>query len=283
MDEPLTIVPPASSLEDDDFFRLSAFIEEHYGIQLPITKRKMVEARLQKRLKALKVGSFAEYFDHAFSQNGRDEYGQMIDLITTNKTDFFREPSHFDFLTHEIFPGILKLKKADDPIRIWSAACSSGEEVYSLVITLEEFFQKTVNKHSYRIVGTDLSVSVLRKAITAVYDEERIGNLPLYVKKRYFLKGKDNARAKVKSEYTKNVSFKRLNLLKPFFGIEQNQDIIFCRNVLIYFNRAVQEQVIAQLVGQLRIGGYLFVGHAESISNMRLPLLQVRPTMYKKI
>src|SRR5690606_31892463 len=216
---------------------------------------------------------------------GYAEYKQMIDLITTNKTDFFREPAHFDFLTQEILPELLKQKNSDDPIRIWSSASSSGEEVYSTLITLEEYFLKIFKKHPYKILGTDLSEQVLKKAVTAVYDEDRIETLPLYLKKRYFQKNKnkDNALARIKPEFLKHVEFRRLNLLKAFVGVEQNYDIIFCRNVLIYFNRAVQETVITKLVAHLRPGGYLLIGHAESITNMKLPIVQVKPTMYKKI
>lgn len=275
----------SGKLSMDDFVQVSAFIEEHYGIQLPVTKLKMVEARLQKRLKMLQINSFTAYFDHVFSENGYAEYKQMIDLITTNKTDFFREPAHFDFLTQEILPEILKQKTSDDPIRIWSSASSSGEEVYSTLITLEEYFLKIFKKHPYKILGTDLSEQVLKKAVTAVYDEDRIATLPLYLKKRYFQKNKnkDNALARIKPEFLKHVEFRRLNLLKAFVGVEQHYDIIFCRNVLIYFNRAVQETVITKLVAHLRPGGYLLIGHAESITNMKLPIVQVKPTMYKKI
>lgn len=275
----------SGKLSMDDFKQVSAFIEEHYGIQLPTTKLKMVEARLQKRLKTLQINSFTAYFDHVFSENGYAEYKQMIDLITTNKTDFFREPAHFDFLTQEILPELLKQKNSDDPIRIWSSASSSGEEVYSTLITLEEYFLKIFKKHPYKILGTDLSEQVLKKAVTAVYDEDRIETLPLYLKKRYFQKNKnkDNALARIKPEFLKHVEFRRLNLLKAFVGVEQNYDIIFCRNVLIYFNRAVQETVITKLVAHLRPGGYLLIGHAESITNMKLPIVQVKPTMYKKI
>ncbi|HYF69521.1 MAG TPA: protein-glutamate O-methyltransferase CheR [Ohtaekwangia sp.] len=278
-------VAQSGKLSMDDFLQVSAFIEEHYGIQLPITKLKMVEARLQKRLKALNVNSFTTYFDYVFSESGFAEYKNMIDLITTNKTDFFRETAHFEFLTQEVFPEILKRKAADDPIRIWSAASSSGEEVYSTLITLEEFFLKTFKKHPYKILGTDLSEQVLKQAVTAVYDEDRIEALPLHLKKRYFQrnKNKDNALARIKPDYLKHVEFKRLNLLKAFVGIEHNYDIIFCRNVLIYFNRVVQETVITKLVAHLSPGGYLLIGHAESITNMKLPLAQVRPTMYKKL
>lgn len=271
-------------LQMDEFLRISEYIQEHFGIQLPVTKMKMVEARLQKRLKALSLMSFSEYFDFVFSEEGKPEHTHMIDLITTNKTEFFRESAHFDFLTSEVLPTLIKKKQPGDIIKIWSAAASTGEEVYSILITLEEYFFKTFKTHPYQLLGSDLSVQVLKKAVAAVYDEERISNIPLNIKKRYFLKGKslDAPKARIKPEYLKSVSYKQLNLLKPFSRIDANFDVIFCRNVLIYFSREVQQDVIARLVGHLKPGGYLFIGHSESLTNMHLPIKQVRPTIYKK-
>lgn len=279
------LVNETEKLELNEFLLVSEFIQEHYGIQLPITKKKMVEARLQKRLKALNLVSFKDYFDYAFGDHGKDEYVHMIDLITTNKTEFFREPAHFDALSREIFSAILKGKAPNESLKIWSAACSTGEEIYSLLITLEEFFLRSLRRHNYQLVGTDVSMQVLKKAASAVYEESKIENVPLFIRKRYFLKSRDtvNPRARIKPELLKSVAFKHLNLLKPFNAMENSFDIIFCRNVLIYFNRTVQQDVISKLVERLRIGGYLFIGHSESLTNMQLPLVQVRPTLYKKI
>lgn len=272
-------------LEVEDFLRISDFIQEHYGIQLPLSKMKMVEARLQKRLKALKLLTFHEYLDFVFSAKDYSEYVHMIDLITTNKTEFFRESAHFDFLTAGILPGILATKKPQEEIKIWSAACSTGEEVYSILITLEEYFFKTFKAHPYKILGTDLSTHVLKRAAAAIYAEERIADMPLHLKKRYFLKSKnqENPTARIKPSLLKSVDYKRLNLLKPFIGLEPSYDIIFCRNVLIYFSREVQQEVVSKLASKLVAGGYLFIGHSESLTNMQLPLMQVRPTLYKKI
>jgi chemotaxis protein methyltransferase CheR len=272
-------------LSNDDFSLISEFIETHYGIQLPYTKKKMVEARLQKRLRASQFESFHEYFDHVFSQEGGDEYTRMVDLITTNKTEFFREPAHFDFLNQTVLPELARKNSGHDAIKIWSAASSTGEEIYSIMITLEEFVIRQLKKVRYRMLGTDLSGEVLQQAVKAVYDEDRIDGVPAPIKKRYFQRSKDreHPRARVKNEFLQNVEFRQLNLLKPFNRIDKDFDLIFCRNVLIYFNRSVQQQVVASLANHLKLGGYLFIGHSESLANMDLPLVQIKPTIYKKI
>jgi len=280
----MTTLAPTSieKLQDEDFLQISAFIEEHYGIQLPVSKKMMVEARLQRRLKATNISTFGEYFSLVFSPEGRTEFQKMIDLITTNKTDFFRESNHFDFLSESVLPGLVR---EQDTINIWSSACSSGEEVYSILITLEEYFFRTLRSVPYSILGTDLSMQVLEKAARAIYDEDRLDNVPLYIKKRYFLKNKDreNPKARVKPDLLKSVAFKQLNLLKEIKGIDFNFDIIFCRNVLIYFNREVQQEVVSKLIRHLKPGGFLLIGHSESLNNMSLPVRQVKPTVYQKI
>lgn len=272
-------------LETENFLQVSEYIQRHYGIQLPVTKKKMVEARLQKRLKALNLDSFKHYFEYVFGGENHAEYVQMIDLLTTNKTEFFRESAHFDFLSSVVLPEFLASNQGVEPMNIWSAAAATGEEVYSILITLEEYFYKGYSRCPYSIVGTDLSTQVLKKAVAAIYSEDKIASLPLTIKKRYFLKSKDrqNPRARIMPELLKHVEFKRLNLLEPYAGMQRKFDVIFCRNVLIYFDRTVQQRVITKLVDQINPDGYLFIGHAESLTNMQLPLKQIKPTIYKKI
>ncbi len=278
-------IPYIEKLQTEDFLRISEYIEEHYGIQLPPSKMKMVEARLQKRLKAQGLTSYSEYFEFAFSPDGRQEYTHMVDLITTNKTEFFRESAHFDFLNSDAFPEIIRKKSPGGQIKIWSAAASTGEEVYSILISLEEYFFKTFKSHPYHILGTDLSIQVLKKAVAGIYDEDRIAGLPMNIKKRYFLRGTSSEvpKARIKPVLLNSVEYKQLNLLKSFSNIDADFDIIFCRNVLIYFNREVQHTVISKLIEHIKPGGYLFIGHSESLTNMQLPLKQVRPTIYKKL
>ena len=267
-----------------DFTKLSNFIYDEYGIKLTPVKKTMLESRLQKRLNALQMDSYKDYCDFVFSTQGRQqELIHMIDLVTTNKTDFFREPAHFDFLTNQILPEFTS-NTIVRPLKIWSAGCSSGEEPYTLAMVINEFCesQQPIN---YSIAATDLSTHVLNKAITAVYSEERVAGIPLQLKRKYFLKSKDPSKKTVRIvPYLRNrVSFGRLNFMDDSLDIASDFDIVFCRNVIIYFDKITQEKVINKLCDKVKPGGYFFLGHSESITGMQVPLEQLKPTVFKKI
>ncbi len=272
-------------MTDDDFGRLSSFIYEELGIKMPYQKKIMLQSRLQKRLAALNMGSYKEYIDFVFSKEGlEDEIIKMIDLITTNKTDFFRESSHFDYLTSTVLPEICSGKQQKKTIRIWSAGCSSGEEPYTLAIVLKEFLENQPD-FDFEIYATDISLRILQKAATAIYPIDRINEIPLALKKKYFLKSKDQTNKTVRliPEIRSKVTFQRLNFMDPYYAVEREFDIVFCRNVLIYFDREIQQQVITKLASKLKFDGYFFLGHSESITNMKVPLRQIRPTIFRKI
>ena len=271
-------------LKESDFRRLSQFIENHLGIKMPPTKRVMLESRLQKRLRLLKYDTFTQYIDYVFSEEGlRSELYHMIDAVTTNKTDFFREADHFDFLLNHWLIRQGSFYDAATPCRIWSAGCASGEEVYTLMIVMEEFKRQHPD-FFYSIIGTDISLKVLHEAVDAVYEEDKIANLPIEYKKRYFLKSKNPARraVRVKPEFRNKVRFERLNLMDKEYPFRQAFDIIFCRNVIIYFDRKTQEQLVYHLVSHLKSEGLLFLGHSESMTGLNLPLSLVAPTVYCK-
>jgi len=271
-------------LKESDFRRLSQFIENHLGIKMPPTKRVMLESRLQKRLRLLKYDTFTQYIDYVFSEEGlRSELYHMIDAVTTNKTDFFREADHFDFLLNHWLIRQGSFYDAATPCRIWSAGCASGEEVYTLMIVMEEFKRQHPGFY-YSIIGTDISLKVLHQAVDAVYEEEKIANLPIEYKKRYFLKSKnpDRREVRVKPEFRNKVRFERLNLMDKEYPFRQAFDIIFCRNVIIYFDRKTQEQLVWHLVSHLKHEGLLFLGHSESMTGIDLPLSLVAPTVYCK-
>jgi chemotaxis protein methyltransferase CheR len=204
----------------------------------------------------------------------------MIDVVSTNKTDFFREPRHFDFMTRSILP----LFEGRD-LKVWSSASSSGEEVYSIAITIEEYIRQ--NKQiNYSIFGTDISTRILQKALNAIYTADRVENISLEFKKRYFLKSKDKEEQKVRivQELRKKTSFERLNLMDTLYkGIDRDFNMIFCRNVLIYFDRPTQEKVINKLCSHLEPGGYFILGHSESVTGLNVPLKQVSPTIFTKL
>jgi chemotaxis protein methyltransferase CheR len=267
-----------------DFNRLSTFINNAYGIKMPMAKKVMLECRLQKRLTALHMASYKEYCDFLFSEDGlTHEMLHMIDAVTTNKTDFFREPSHFDFLTQVALPKLCEGYDGCKEINVWSAGCSSGEEVYTLAMVLNEFAEMT-REIDYRIMGTDVSVSMLSKAAAAVYTEERIADIPMWLRKKYLMRSKDRANQtiRVNAATRAKTDFKRINLMDEEYAVHNKYDIIFCRNVLIYFDKATQCAVINKLASKLKPGGYLFLGHAETVSSMQLPLVPVQPTILKK-
>lgn len=270
-----------TKLSTEEFNRLSVYINTNFGIKMPPEKRTMLQSRLQKRLRDLNLSTFKEYIDMVFTENGESsELIHMIDVVTTNKTDFFREPAHFDYITNEVLPKITGRQ-----IKIWSAGCSSGEEVYTIAIVVKEFLLKN-HGFDYQILGTDISSRVLSKAVNAIYNEDRIANIPLELKKKYFLKSKDRATPTVRviKDLRSKAYYQRLNFIdNDYSTIKDMFDIVFCRNVLIYFDRPTQEKVIFRLCQKLKYGGYFFLGHSESIMGMNLPLKQIRPTIFQKI
>jgi chemotaxis protein methyltransferase CheR len=270
-------------LSDQDFGRLSAFIFNNYGIKMPKAKQIMLQSRLQKRLRELNITNFKDYVDYVFSKEGQDnEVIHMIDVVSTNKTDFFREPGHFDFMQTTVLPEFIEENKYRT-FKVWSAGCSSGEEPYTIAISLSEFHEK-YGAPDYAIYATDISTRILRSAAEAIYKEARIENIPLVLKRKYFLKSKErmNPTVRVIPELRKKVVFDRLNFMDPNFAVNETFDLIFCRNVLIYFERATQEEVINKLCSRLKPGGYFFLGHSESITNMDVPLSQLKPTIFRK-
>jgi chemotaxis protein methyltransferase CheR len=272
-------------MPDSVFEKLSNFIYSEYGIKMPPAKKVMLQSRLQKRLREMKMNSYEEYCDYVFSKDGEAlELIHMIDVVTTNKTDFFREPTHFDFLQQTVLPEFVAREKQKRTMKIWSAGCSSGEEVYTLAIVISDFMEKHKNI-DYSILGTDISTRILQKAFDAVYAEERAINIPLETKRKYFLRSKDRSKPSVRliPELRKKTHYQRLNFMDENYSIHDVFDIIFCRNVLIYFDRETQQKVINRLCRHLKTGGYFFLGHSESITGMKVPLVQLKPTIFMKV
>lgn len=267
-------------MSTSEFNKISTYIFTEFGIKMPPGKKTMLESRLQKRLRELQIKNFTHYFDYVFSTAGRNgELINMIDLVTTNKTDFFREADHFSFITNQVLPSY----EHEKPLKIWSAGCSSGEEGYTLCMMMNEFIEQYFNIN-YSIYATDLSTEVLSKGIKAVYSEERVATIPLLLKRKYFLKSKDSTikTVRILPELRKKITFQRLNFMDDSYSVPHPFDIIFCRNVLIYFDRETQEKVIKKLCDKLKPGGYFFLGHSESITDMEVPLKQIKPTVFVK-
>lgn len=270
-------------LEDKEYKQLSSFILNQFGIKLPPNKKTLLQCRLQKRLKTLNYQSFKEYTNYIFSATGlKEEVYNMIDAVSTNKTDFFREPVHFDFLLGQGLTTYLKLS-GKNKLSVWSAGCSSGEEPYTLGMILMEF-ASTKSDFDFKILATDISKRVLQHAVDGIYQVEKTQIIPYDLKMKYLLKGINSCenRVRIIPELRNKVEFRRYNLLSTDFSSNGKFDIIFCRNVLIYFEREVQYRILKQFCSILNNGGYLFLGHSESITGYSLPLNQIRPTIFEK-
>ncbi|MBS2213035.1 methyltransferase domain-containing protein [Carboxylicivirga mesophila] len=270
-----------AELSEKDFQAFSDFIYNEYGIKMPPVKRVMLQGRLLKRIRELNMKSYTEYKEYFFSKEGQaKEIYNFLNVVTTNKTDFFREPVHFDFLRNEVLPK----HNGNGFFKVWSAGCSSGEEPYTISIVLNEYKRESPS-FNFSIHGSDISNKVLTSAAKGVYAENKIAIIPLELKKRYFLKSKDrlNPTVRVKPELQRNIALKHVNLMDSHYDMNETFDVIFCRNVLIYFDRATQERVIGKLCNYLKPGGIFFIGHSESLSGMNVPLDHIRPTIFRKI
>jgi len=271
-------------LSEDEFKKLSALVNGELGIKMPPAKRTLLESRLQKRLRALSLGSYAEYCDLLFNKGGmKTELVHMLDLVTTNKTDFFREAHHFEFLVSTAISSLLESR--GPRVRLWSAGCSTGEEPYTLAMALSEFGRLNPGAGlDFTIAATDISTRVLESACRGVYNEDRITPVPIELRRRYFLKSKDAARSlvRVTPELRGRISFSRVNLMDETYSVEAPVDIIFCRNVIIYFDKPTQERLFAKFCEYLKPGGFIFIGHSETLSGFDLPLKKVSASVYMK-
>lgn len=276
----------AKPMTAQEFVRLSEFIHTQCGIKMPHGKKIMLEARLQKRLKSVGAATFGEYCEYLFhSPNSQDELVQMINAVTTNKTDFFREPGHFPILTDTVLlPFIDPAPGSGSCFTIWSAGCSSGEEPYTLAMVLAEFAALHPG-FRFSIVATDISTKVLEKAKLGIYDEERVAPVPLSIKQKYLMKSRDRSKGQVRitPELRSLIRFERVNLMDEQYRRPELLDVVFCRNVIIYFERVNQEKLLGRLCNSLKPGGYLFLGHSETVHGFDLPLQRVTSTVYRKI
>jgi chemotaxis protein methyltransferase CheR len=266
-----------------EFEQLRAIMYASVGIALQLGKEELIRTRLLKRLRALGMGSFSKYIAHVQTPAGRGEFSTMVDLLTTNKTNFFREEAHFDFITERVFP---KHRNERRPVTIWSAGCSSGEEPYTLSMLLREHIpEPTFGK--CRILATDLSTIVLEKAKAGIYDELQVADVPPEIQSKSFLPAPPHEgvrRLEVKQEVRKIVTFGRLNLNAPDpWPMRGPFDLIFCRNVMIYFDDPTRERLVSRFAELLPVGGFLFIGHSESLSSIKTSLKYVRPAVYEKV
>ncbi|MDR3509798.1 MAG: CheR family methyltransferase [Caulobacteraceae bacterium] len=277
-------IPPlqADRISRRNFQRLSEYIYDYCGIKLPPTKMTMVEGRLRRRLRALNLTSFDAYCDFIFEQGGLEQENvYLVNALTTNKTDFFREPKHFEFLSRTALPEIIQRRPRR--IKAWSAACSTGAEPYTLAMVIDHALGDGPDI-PYSILATDLSTDVLAVARRGVYPEDMLEPTPKALRRKYVLESKDRSAklCRIAPALRAQVSFARMNLMDPAYPVDKDLDMIFCRNVLIYFDKPTQQAVLDKLCDHLRPGGYLFLGHSESIAGMTLPVTQVANTGFRR-
>jgi chemotaxis protein methyltransferase CheR len=277
-----------ATLSDREFQRLSEFIYGECGIKMPNEKKTMLEARLQKRLRILGLRSFREYCDYLFSPSGMEnELVHMIDVVTTNKTDFYREPRHFEYLVQKVLPELMTKYGAgiNRNLMVWSAGCSTGEEPYTLAMVLGDFAERSPGlMFKHVILASDISTRVLEKAQRGVYEHEQVAPVPHEQKKKYLLRSKDKSKnlVRIVPALREVVRFRRINFIKGHFDMREPMDIIFCRNVIIYFDKSTQEVLLNRFCEHLSPGGYIFLGHSETLHGLDVPLTQVEPTVYMK-
>jgi chemotaxis protein methyltransferase CheR len=277
----------AGSLSAAQFERLAAYIHRVAGIKMPPSKHSMVEGRLRRRVAATGAASFAAYCDAVFEAGeAGEEMVNLIDAITTNKTDFFREPDHFKILAEKVLPS---LDTARAPLKIWSAACSTGAEPYTLAMVVSDYMQaqraKFLPMPPPHILATDLCTTVLKTARMGIYPESMIDPVPPDMRRRYVLRGKRRqaGKCRIVPELRAMVRFGQLNLMQHSYPVDPDQHIIFCRNVLIYFDRNDQQSVLRRLCDRLRPGGILAVGHSEAVHNLDLPIQAIGHTIFRKV
>jgi chemotaxis protein methyltransferase CheR len=263
-------------LSHQEFEQIRRLAYEKFGLNLRDGKEELVSARLGKKIRESNFRSFREYYRHVINDASGEALAGLIDALATNHTSFLREPEHFDFLRKTILPVL----RSRGSVEIWCAACSTGEEPYSIVFCLLE---EQLARPAVRVLATDISTKALATAQKAIYPAERFDQFPSDWLHRYFLRGEGQWKGwfRVKTDVRDLVEFRRVNLIEPW-GNVRPFPVIFCRNVMIYFDRPSQTRLVNRLAERLEPGGYLLIGHAESLSGIEHPLRYIRPAVYRK-
>lgn len=272
-------------LDMRDFQRIATLIGDEVGIKLPPAKRLMVEGRLRRRLRHLKLETFAEYAAYLFRQGGLDrELPFLINAVTTNKTDFFREPEHFECMERVLVPALIAARERMPLLKVWSAASSTGAEAYTIAMVLADMMAAR-RDFRFAVLGTDISTDVIEAGRRAVYPAELVTPVPQAMQARYLMHSRRpglRREVRIVPELRRQVRFERLNLMDGTYPYDRDVDIIFLRNVLIYFDKADQAAVISRLIGHLRPGGYLLLGHSESMIGTSITMRQIAPAVFQK-
>lgn len=269
-------------LTDAEFTQLSQLVYQHAGIHLPPQKKELVRSRLTKFLRSRKLASFQEYYRQVLQDSSGLELINLLDAISTNMTAFWREPKHFEFMGQELLPALRQKCKGAPQWRFWSAGCSSGEEPYTMAMVLMNTISDK-ELSGVKIYASDINTQVLNQAQRGIYPMSRVEPLSQEWRRRYFQKGVNQweGYVRVKPEVKQLVEFFRFNLMESF-PFKQEFDVIFCRNVMIYFEKATQTELVKKFYNCLKPGGFLFIGHSESLCNISHQFAYVKPTIYRK-
>ena len=272
------------TLSDQDFKAFAGLVHEKAGIKLHDGKKELVRARLSSVIREGQFRDFRDYYDHIIQDPSGDELVKLLDSISTNLTNFFREPGHFNFMIQKFLPELEdeQKKRGENRLRIWSAGCSTGEEPYSIAITVLDH-SPYFRQGDVRILATDLSTRVLEKAGQGIYAYDRLATMPVATLRKHFRKGRDRWEGYYRViEGTRSLAvFRHLNLIEklPF---KKRFDLIFCRNVMIYFDKETQARLVSSFFNTLAPGGYLFIGHSESLTGLGQSFKYIQPTIYRK-
>lgn len=274
------LVEAPIALSQTSFNRFAHYITSELGIKMPESKVTMVQSRLLRRVRELGLDSMEGYAEYFFTTSNHEERQYFINAITTNKTDFFREPAHFNFLLEEVLPS---LTGGGVAFKAWSAGCSSGEEPYTLAMVLAEYAGHRPG-FDFAVLGTDVSTKMLDCARDGIYQEWKVLPIPEALRRKYLLKSRDDSEplARIIPELRRKVGFHRLNFMDDDYPVKDAFDVIFFRNVMIYFDRSTQQAVTNKLCRNLAPGGHLFIGHSESLSGLDVAVKPVTISIYRK-
>jgi len=270
------------TISEKEFSQIRSLVYERFGINLTEAKKSLVVGRLQKTIRSMGFDTFRQYYDYLVADTTGQALDNLINRISTNHTFFYRESTHFDLFRDRALPEVTaRVRRSNSrDLRVWCAGCSSGEEAYTLMIEMKEFFGKEYSLWDAGLLATDISTRVLEKAIQGIYAEENVRNLPVYAKK-YFTKTAPDRYA-VTKELKTEITFRRFNLMSEVFPFKKLFHVIFCRNVMIYFDQATRTELLRKFHGCLIPGGYFFIGHSESLGREQQLYEYIMPAVYQK-
>lgn len=268
-------------INDIEFKKISQLVYDRFGINLTDKKKALVRGRLNKLILSLDFTTFSEYYNYVVDEKEGKRLLDMVDKISTNHSYFFRESDHFNYLSETVFPAICSSQRPGDgkQIRIWCAGCANGQEAYTLAIVVKEFFKENFNQWKPAILATDISISALENSISGFYTEEGISGIPDILRKKYFHLNKDGS-GTAKKELKDMILFKRLNFMDGSFPFKNKFDIIFCRNVMIYFDNETKENLVNKFHRYMLDTSWLFIGHSETIGRTNSNFKYIKPSTY---